>query len=437
VDPADRHRHPDPWQNTRFLVLALAECGRSVRGMTPADSLEEGSMTAVLPDVDPFSPEFLLDPYPAYQLLRETGPVVRLERYGIWATARYAPVREVLHEPEAYCSSAGVGLSDFRKEPPWRPPSLLLEADPPAHTRARRVVSGVLSAAAVRRIGEEFTAAADEFVARLAHGAPFDAMAELATAYPLRVFSDAVGVPEEGREHLLRYARMVFNSFGPRNQLFLDAMADAAPTREWVMDKCRLENLRPGGMGAEIHARAADEGFTPDEAGMLVRSFLSAGIDTTVHGLGNALWCFAQFPQQYALLRADPERARSAFEEVLRFEAPVPTFFRTTTRAVELDGVPIPAGEKVLLFLGAAGRDPRKWSDPDVFDITRRAAGHLGFGFGIHACVGMAVARLEGEAVLGALARRVAAIEPAGEPQRLLNNTLRGLKTLPLRLIPA
>jgi 4-methoxybenzoate monooxygenase (O-demethylating) len=153
--------------------------------------------------------------------------------------------------------------------------------------------------------------------------------------------------------------------------------------------------------------------------------------------VGNALWCFAQYPQQYGLLRAEPERARGAFEEVLRFEAPVQTFFRTTTRDVELDGVAIPGGEKVLLFIGAAGRDPRQWPDPDTFDITRRTTGYVEFGFGIHACVGMAMARLEGEAILTALACHVAAIEPAGTPRRMLNNTLRGLATLPLRLVPA
>jgi cytochrome P450 len=262
-------------------------------------------------------------------------------------------------------------------------------------------------------------------------------MAELAVVYPLQVFSDAVGVPEDGREHLLRYARMVFNTFGPRNALFENALAGAGPTREWINQQCREENLGPGGMGAEIHARAAAEGFSPDDAAMLVRSFLSAGVDTTVHGLGNALWCLARHPEQYALLRADPERARAAFEEVLRFEAPVQTFFRTTTREVDLDGTALGPGEKVLLFLGAAGRDPRQWADPDVFDITRRATGHVGFGFGIHACVGMAMARLEGEAILAALARHVTAIDQAGEPRRMLNNTLRGLESLPLRLVPA
>jgi cytochrome P450 len=394
-------------------------------------------MTDVLPDIDPFSPEFLIDPYPAHEILREAGPAVWLDRYRIWATARHAPVRAALLDPDAFCSSAGVGISDFRKEKPWRPPSLLLEADPPEHTRARRVVAGVLSAAAMRRLHDNFMAVADEVIARLAHGEPFDAMADLAIVYPLWVFSDAVGVPEEGREHLLRYARMIFNTFGPRNQLFLDAVANAETTREWVMEHCRLDNLLPGGMGAEIHARAAADGFSAEEAVMLVRSFFSAGVDTTVHGLGNALWCLAQHPEQYDKLRADPDRARAAFEEVLRVEAPVQTFFRTTTREVDLDGVTIGAGEKVLLFLGAANRDPRQWTDPDVFDIDRRTTGHVGFGFGIHGCVGMAMARLEGEAILTALARHVRAIELTGEPRRMLNNTLRGLETLPMRLLPA
>jgi cytochrome P450 len=168
-----------------------------------------------------------------------------------------------------------------------------------------------------------------------------------------------------------------------------------------------------------------------------VRSFLTAGVDTTLHGLGNALWCLAGHPAQYAALRADPGLARAAFEEVLRFEAPVQTFFRTTTRDVELAGVPVPAGEKILLLLGAANRDPRRWPDAGTFDICRRATGHVGFGFGIHACVGMAMARLEGEAVLVALARRASAIVLAGRPRRMLNNTLRGLESLPLRLVPA
>ncbi|NMH93449.1 cytochrome P450, partial [Pseudonocardia bannensis] len=366
-------------------------------------------MTATQPvpagDLDPFSREFLDDPYPAHAALRDAGPVVRLERYGIWASARHAQVRSALLDPEAFCSAAGVGMADFRKEPPWRPPSLLLEADPPEHTRARRVVNGVLSAAAIRRLTGAFTAAADALVEKLAHGGAIDGMADLARVYPLEVFSDAVGLPTEGREKLLVYGNMVFDTFGPRNELFETAIADAGPIRDWIMQHCAAENLAPGGMGAQLHERAAQEGFTPAEAAMLVRSFLSAGVDTTVHGLGNALFCLATHPEQFDALRAGPDRARAAFEEVLRFEAPVQTFFRTTTREVPFGGVTIPEGEKVLLFLGAANRDPRHWDDPDTFDIERRALGHVGFGFGLtHPPEGgtTRLARLMGELLVSA-----------------------------------
>jgi hypothetical protein len=230
---------------------------------------------------------------------------------------------------------------------------------------------------------------------------------------------------------------MAFNAFGPRNDLFHQAMANAQPVISWITSKCRRAALAPDGLGAQIYAAADTGALTEDEAGLLVRSFLTAGLDTTVVGLGNALFCFAQHPEQWRRLRDDPALARAAFDEVLRFESPVQTFFRTTTRPVEVAGVKLGAGEKVLLFLAAANRDARRWEDAGRFDITRRATGHLAFGVGIHGCVGMAVARMEGEIVLSHLASRAEAIELAGEPERRLNNTLRGLARLPVRVRPS
>ncbi len=387
--------------------------------------------------IDPFSHAFLNDPYPHHEAMREAGPVVWLEQYGIWAMARHQEVRDALTDWETYCSGAGVGLSDFRKEPPWRPPSIILEADPPLHTRSRAVLTRILSPAAINILRETFAREADALVDRLVEGCEFDGIADLAEAYPLKVFPDAVGISEQGRENLLPYGSMVFNSFGPRNDLFDKAMANAGPVRDWIMSKCSRAALAPDGLGIKIF-NAVDAGeLSEDEAGMLVRSFLSAGIDTTVYGLGNALYCFASNPAQWNILRENPNLIRGSFEEVLRFEAPVQTFFRTTTRAVDVGGVHIGDGEKVLLFLAAANRDPRRWDRPDSFDVRRRATGHMTFGTGIHGCVGQAVARLESEAIFGALAKRVAAFEITGKVERRLNNTLRGLDTLPLRITPA
>jgi cytochrome P450 len=239
--------------------------------------------------VDPFSHEFLRDPYPHHHSMREAGPVVWLEHYGIWAMARHQEVRDALTDWQTYCSSAGVGLSDFRKEPPWRPPSIILEADPPLHTRTRAVLTRILSPAAINILRETFQREAELLIAHLVEQREFDGIADLAEAYPLKVFPDAVGVVGEGRENLMPYGSMVFNSFGPRNDLFERAMANAGPVRDWIMSKCSRAALASDGLGMQIF-QAVDSGELDEaEAGMLVRSFLSAGIDTTVYGLGNAL----------------------------------------------------------------------------------------------------------------------------------------------------
>ena len=333
-----------------------------------------------------------------------------------------------------FSSARGVGLSDFAREKPWRLPSLLLETDPPLHDRTRRLMDRVLSPAAVRALRADFTTAAEALVDTLVERGNFDAVPDLAEAYPLTVFPDAVGMPRENRRFLLPYGNMVFNSFGPRNAFFEAAVRDAAPVLEWVQAQSRREALAPMGFGAVIHAAADTGEVTRDEAEILVRSLLTAGVDTTVNGLGAALYCLARFPAQFDRLRADPSLARAAFEEAVRLESPVQTFFRTTVRDVAIGDETIEAGRKVLLFLGAANRDPRRWAQPDGYDITRRAAGHVGFGAGIHGCVGAVLARLEGEVVLTALARKVARIEITATPRRRYNNTLRGLASLPLRL---
>ena len=330
-----------------------------------------------------------------------------------------------------------MGLSDFQREKPWRPPSLVLERDPPEHDRARAVLNRALSATVMRSLRARFAAAADELADKLAQKARFDAIAECAEVYPMMVMPDAIGLSREGREHLLPYAATVFNMFGPDNELRRAAIAQMAPHVEWIASQCKREALSDDGIGAMVHAGADTGEVTRQEAELLVRSLLTAGFDTTVHGLGAALRQLALNPDQFAALRAERTKARAAFEEALRLETPVQTFFRTTTREAELGGATIPEGEKVLMLLAAANRDPRKWPDPDRYDIDRPTAGHVAFGSGVHMCVGQLLARLEGETMLAALARACARIEPDGEPTPLLNNTLRGWTRLPLRATPA
>ena len=353
-------------------------------------------------DVDPFSIEFFDDPYPDPGTLREAGPLVYLDKWKVYGVARHAEVHAVLNDPATFCSSRGVGLSDFCEG------EAVASAEP--HSRGRS------AGAHPHPCGPEPGAVADGHEAgprslrrrRRRQGRriagtrkSFDAIADLAEAYPMSVFPDAMGLKQEGRENLLPYAGLVFNAFGPPNQLRQDAIERSAPHQSYVAEQCQRENLAPDGFGACIHARVDAGDITDAEAPLLVRSLLSAGIDTTVNGIGAAVYCLARFPISWRGCARTPRWRVTHSRKPMRFESPVQTFFRTTTREVEIGGQRIGEGEKVLMFLGAANRDPRRWENPDRYDITRRTSGHVGYGSGIHMCVGQLVARLEGESHAG------------------------------------
>ena len=360
-----------------------------------------------------------------------------LPRYGMWACGRYDEVKTIFSDWERFCSSRGVGLSDFKTEEPWRPPSIILEVDPPDHDRTRAVMMRTLSSRAVDALTGTFQAAADALIGRLADRDSFDAVPGLAQAFPLKVFPDAVGLADDERENLLAYANMVFNGLGPDNRIRRDAMADAARVQSWIADRCERSALTKQGFGATIYAAADTGEITHDEARLLVRSLLSAGVDTTVAGIGNALLCLAQHPDQWALLKGNPKLLRNTFEEVLRFTSPVHTFCRTATADTEVSGVPIREGDKILCVLGAANLDSEHWPNADKFDIQRPPAGHVALGVGIHACVGRQVARQEAHAVLRALVAKVDRIELAGKPTWRPGNSLTTLKSLPISFVAA
>jgi 4-methoxybenzoate monooxygenase (O-demethylating) len=348
--------------------------------------------------------------------------------------ARYEEVRAALVDWQDFESGAGVGLSNFRHEKPWRPPSLLLENDPPRHDAPRRVLTSVLGPRVLRTLREQWFAAAEELVDRVLRDPDLDAVPALAEAFPLKVFPDAVGLGPDGRENLLPYGNFAFNAFGPPNELQLRDAGKMPRWSAWVDAQCARERLSADGFGARIWA-AADRGeITPEQAPYVVRSLLTAGVDTTVQGIAAVLLAFALNPDQWARFREEPRLARVAFDEAVRWQSPVQLFFRTTTTETELAGTVLPPGQKVVTFLGSANRDPRRWEDPDRFDLSRDPSGHVGFGFGLHQCVGQHVARLEADALITALAARVERLELRGEPVRHHNNTLRSLKSLPLRL---
>lgn len=386
-------------------------------------------------DEDPFAPEVIADPYPFHQRLRDAGPMVWLSAHGTYGTGRFAQVQAVFKDWQRFTSGAGAGLSDIRSPDAWRPAGPIVETDPPVHTRARKALNDIISPRIVRGWQETFEADAaalwDDLLARTVE---FDGVRDVAEAYILKVFPDALGL-NTPRQNLIIVGNHNFNSLGPRNALFEQTRRAQEDVADWLAESTSREAMVPGGFG-ELIFEAEDSGALAEKtASSMIRTLFRGGMDTTISGIEFTLRFLAEDPARWAAVRDDPTLVRSAFEESMRLESPVQTVYRTTTgEPVEFAGHVLAPDTKVQLFPGAANRDPAQWPDPEVYDTGRKLGGKATWGIGIHTCIGMVIARLEAESLIGALARRAVTLELAGEPRLRPNNALRTLDALPLRV---
>lgn len=384
---------------------------------------------------DPFSDENLANPYPLFERMRELGPAVFIQPHGYYAVGRHAEAGIVASDYARFTTAGGVGMSDIRKPGAWRARSPITEVDPPEHTRVRAALQKILSPLVVKTWREAFEKRAEEVAQAAIEKGEIDGVADVAEAFVLSVFPQVLGVAVPP-ERIKQTGELNFNQLGPNNARLQAAMEKTAPLMEWYAQVLQREHMLPGGFGERIY-QAEDAGeFDAGTAPLHVRSFFRAGVDTTMAGIGSTLKLLAENPEQFERVRQDPGKLiKSAFEEALRLESPAQVMFRATTQDVELGGVKLRADTKVGYHMGAANRDPRQWQNPDRFDVTRQTTGvHRAFGHGAHVCIGQMIARLEAESILGALLRRVTAIEPAGTARWRPVNTLRTLDTLPLRL---
>ena len=386
--------------------------------------------------IDPYATEIVTDPYDFHRSLRETAPIVRIGKYGVYAVGRYEGVRQILQDYARFSSAGGVGIQDIRKPGKFRIPSRLVDADPPGHTEVRTVMTKILNPVLIRSWRELFEREAGICVERILDMRDFDGIEHLAEHYILTVFQQAVGVVLP-RAEVLAIGEMRFNQSGPENDLYRRAMEKAEPYLEWFDSSCERSAVLPGSIGEKIYEAEERGEIEPGVANSLLRTFVGGGTDSTISGLGSALNLLATHADQWQLLQAEPARAKNVLDEAVRYESPFQVIYRTTNEETEFEGYRIPAQSKVGLWLGASNRDPEQWPEPEKFDITRQIAGvHMGFGTGKHFCIGQMLAKLESECLLAALATRVKSIERTAAPVYRPMNQMRAINNLPLRVTP-
>jgi cytochrome P450 len=383
--------------------------------------------TAPISTLDPYSDQALLNPWPLYHELREMGPIVWLAKYGMFALTRYDIVVKALRDWEAFPSSFGVMMNEDMNQL-LRGNTLCSDGD--AHNQLRRVVIRPVTPVALKSLKEEVEREAAAVVGRLCAKGRFCATAELATYLPVTIVSNAIGLPEEGRERMMEWSIGLFNCFGPMNERARNAMPVLSEMMQYARTHAVPGKLKPGGWAEAIH-HAAAAGEVPSEAvPVLMIDYMGPSLDTTIFGISSGVWLFANHPDQWDLVRNDPSLIPAAINEILRMEAPIQDFSRYVAHDYDLDGVSLQEGSRAIIFYGAANRDSRQFPHPDRFNVRRDNAGrHMAFGAGPHACLGMNLAKLEMQALFTALARKVTRFHIEAE-ERALNNILRGFSKL-------
>ena len=376
--------------------------------------------------IDLFSDETLANPYPAYASLREMRGAVWLDRIEMYILTRFADVKVALANWQSFTSANGV-MMNARMNDMLR--GIVLCSDDPEHAAMRKVLIAPLMPRELRSLTEKITSEADALIERLVAKKRFDAATELAQYLPVTIVSELVGLPEDGRERMLDWAAANFDCFGPINRRTEAAFPIVEEMVNFAFTQCVPEKLKAGSWAARIW-EAADRGeIRHEQCPVMMNDYMGPSLDTTIFATGAAIMLLATNPDQWDILRRNPALIPNAVNEVVRIESPIQNFSRVATVDYEVDGVTLEAGSRVIVSYGAANRDPRKWEHPDRFDVNRRAMDHVGFGHGVHQCIGNNLARMEIAALLTALAKRVERIE-LHSSERHINNVLRGFRHL-------
>jgi 4-methoxybenzoate monooxygenase (O-demethylating) len=388
-------------------------------------------------DWDPYSMDVLTNPRPFYKALREAAPVVRIANHGVYAVGGYKEVREVVTDFTRFSAAGSVGIYDPRKPGfEGRPPNPL-ETDPPEHDHTRAVANRIMSPLVIRKWRQLFEEKAERAVdAILARGGEFDGVRELVEPVVFGGFPVAMGIRFDP-DAIRAIGYMSFNMSGPKNELYRKGAAAGEPYMEWFTAACQADSVPPGSIADQFfHAEAAGE-LTPGFAQSITRALVRGGMDTTMSGMTCALRQLAENPDQWEILQKNPARIRFVFDEALRYEPPTHIVYRTTINDCELSGYHLAGDTKIAYLPGAANHDPRQWDNPGKFDVMRDTANiHMSFGADKHNCIGQNIARMEADATLSALFKRVKRLELAGEPHYLIHNQLITIDHLPLRAVP-
>jgi cytochrome P450 len=396
------------------------------------------SLAMFLP-FDPAGPAAAAGLYDVFREVRDTGPVVRGPA-GVQAVLTHREVSAVLRDPRFGWGEAETVASHFGRDADGRVVRQFIFMDPPDHTRIRSLVTKAFSARMLERMrprAEELVADLVREVREKAASGPVDLMALVAAPLPALLLGELMGVPPENLDRFREWSKAIARGLDPDFMLTPEEIAERQGARErfneYFGELAARRRIEPGADLVSELVRAEAEGDRLSQVDLVTTCtlLLAAGYATTSNLIGNSMYGLLSHPEQQAVFRSAPDQVPAMVEELHRFDPPVQMVSRTALEPVEVAGSPVAAGEPVLLMIGAANRDPAVYADPDRLDLTRRSDKHLGFGLGIHFCVGAPLARLTAQVAIRMLAELDLELVDA-EPAYAENLIMRGLAQLPV-----
>lgn len=384
--------------------------------------------------VDIYSNGNIENPVPAYHKMLSTGPIVWLEPLGMHAIVGFEALTTALRNHLVFRSGAGVSINEDVNKVLI---GSTLNSDPPQHDVTRAITFSPLSPKALEGVRTRIQEEADRLADHVMSLGEFDAAQTLAPYLPMKIVRDLVGLGAHGKEQMLDWAGATFELMGDPRDRRQTAVDNLKSLRSFLDDPETLSHLDPEGWAQRATRRGLEKGIAPDKAAELMRDYIAPSLDTTISAIGYAMMLFAQNPEAWTKLRSDRSLVGNAIEEVVRLNTPIKMFSRLVADPIEVSGVQLNEGERVLMVFGAANRDANRFADPDRFDILRNTRGHVGFGHGVHACLGMHLARLEMSCLFNALADRIARIELVGKIVSVRNSTIHAFKRIPIRCVAA
>jgi cytochrome P450 len=374
-------------------------------------SESEESQPVGPPEFDPFSSTFFNDPYPLYRRLRDEAPVYFSEQYGFWALSRYEDVVAATRDWETYSSTKGVDLVMLRSgETP--PPSMIM-MDPPEHHRMRLLVSKIFSPHAIGELEPMVREVIGSVLDDLTDRKDFDAVGDFAGPFPVEIISRMLGIPVEDRQRIRHWADSFLHREVGATEYGDQALRSMLEFATYLYELVTEKRQRPADdmlsrlCSAEV---AREDGVTTALDDVEITGFAmllaAAGAETVTKLVANAIVLFARNPAEWQKVLTDKDRLPAAVEEILRYWPPSQYQGRFSMRERTFCDTTIPAGQPILLLTGAATRDERAFADPDRFNVDRKPGLAIGFGHGIHTCLGAALARMESRIAIEEWARR-------------------------------